>query len=140
MWGKLYDSVSGDIDGLLQKAAVLEKGAEAVNADYRTTVLEQLTQAYIDLGDLTGNTEYYAQAIQKLDEITDLGWDTYVTHNNIGILYQKLGNYELAVQEFKEMLLRYGEDYRIYKRLAFLELDIQSVKDNRNREYPLFLE
>ena len=89
---------------------------------------------------MTGNTEYYARAIQKLDEITDLGWDTYVTHNNIGILYQKLENYELAVQEFKEMLLLYGEDYRIYKRLAFLELDIQSVKDNRNREYALFLE
>ena len=140
MWGKLYDSASGDIDGLVQKAAVLEQGAGVVNADYRTTVLEQLTQAYIDLGDLTGNTEYYAQAIQKLDEITDLGWDTYVTHNNIGILYQKLGNYELAAQEFKEMLLLYGEDYRIYKRLAFLELDIQSVKDHRNREYALFLE
>lgn len=140
MWGKLYEGTDGDVDELLQKAVVLEEGVEEVNADYRAAVLEQLTQAYIDLGDVTGDTEYYARAIEKLDEITELGWDTYVTHNNIAILYQKLGNYELAEQEFKAMLLLYGEDYRIYKRLAFLELDIQSVKDNRNREYSLFLE
>lgn len=140
MWGKLYDSTDGDVDELLQKAVVLEEGAVEVNVDYQAAVLEQLIQAYIDLGDVTGDTEYYARAIGELDEITELGWDTYVTHNNIAILYQKLGNYELAEQEFKAMLLLYGEDYRIYKRLAFLELDIQLVKDNRNREYSLFLE
>ena len=125
---------------MLQKAVVLEEGAETVNADYQAAVLEQLTQAYIDLGDVTGDTAYYAQAIEKLDEITKLGWDTYVTHNNIAILYQKMGNYEFAKQELTEMLLLYGEDYRTYKRLAFLELAMQSVKDNRDREYSLFLE
>lgn len=140
MWGKLYDGSDGDIDELLQKAVVLEEGAETVNADYQAAVLEQLTQAYIDLGDVTGDTAYYAQAIEKLDEITKLGWDTYVTHNNIAILYQKMGNYEFAKQELTEMLLLYGEDYRTYKRLAFLELAMQSVKDNRDREYSLFLE
>lgn len=138
MWGKLYDNT--DVDALMQKAAVLEEGVVAVHTNYRAAVLEQLTQTYIDLGDLTGNGAYYMQAIQELQEIIELGWDTYVTHNNIGILYEKVGEYESAEQKFKEMLLSYGEDYRIYKRLAFLELDMQAAKENGDREYSLFQE
>ncbi|MDE6127888.1 MAG: protein kinase, partial [Lachnospiraceae bacterium] len=76
MWGKLNDGTDGDVDGLLQKVAVLEEGAEEVNVDYQAAVLEQLTQAYIDLGDFTGNIEYYTQAIEQLNEIIGLGWDT----------------------------------------------------------------
>mgnify|MGYP002290263459 FL=1 len=139
MWGKLYDAETPTEELLFQKAEVLTQAAEAVSEDNRAVVLEQLAQTYIDLGDLNGSRDVYLQAIDCLDQIAELGWDTYVTHNNIGILYQRIGEYEQAQQEFTSMLEKYGEDYRTYKRLAFLEIDKQSVKENRSRDYAQFL-
>lgn len=139
MWGKLYDAETSTEELLFQKAEVLTQAAEAVSEDNRAVVLEQLAQTYIDLGDLNGSRDVYLQAIDCLNQITELGWDTYVTHNNIGILYQRIGEYEQAQQEFTSMLEKYGEDYRTYKRLAFLEIDKQSVKENRSRDYTQFL-
>ena len=139
MWGKLYDAETPTEELLFQKAEVLTQAAEAVSEDNRAVVLEQLAQTYIDLGDLNGSGDVYLQAIDCLNQIAELGWDTYVTHNNIGILYQRIGEYEQAQQEFTSMLEKYGEDYRTYKRLAFLEIDKQSVKENRSRDYTQFL-
>lgn len=132
MWSALYDGNASEQE-LLRKAEVLEEGAKAVSRDNRAVILERLAQAYIDL-------EENKSAVESLQEIVELGWDTYITHNNIGILYEKMGDFEAAGQEFKEMLSSYGEDYRIYKRLAFLELDIQAAKDNSDRDYTCFLE
>ena len=139
MWGKLYDAETPTEELLFQKAEVLTQAAGAVSEDNRAVVLEQLAQTYIDLGDLNGSRDIYLQAIDCLNQIAELGWDTYVTHNNIGILYQRIGEYEQAQQEFSSMLEKYGEDYRTYKRLAFLEIDKQSVKENRSRDYTQFL-
>ncbi len=139
MWGKLYDAETPTEELLFQKAEVLTQAAEAVSEDNQAVVLEQLAQTYIDLGDLNGSRDVYLQAIDCLNQIAELGWDTYVTHNNIGILYQRIGEYEQAQQEFTSMLEKYGEDYRTYKRLAFLEIDKQSVKENRSRDYAQFL-
>lgn len=139
MWGKLYDAETPTEELLFQKAEVLTQAAETVSEDNRAVVLEQLAQTYIDLGDLNGSRDVYLQAIDCLNQIAELGWDTYVTHNNIGILYQRIGEYEQAQQEFTSMLEKYGEDYRTYKRLAFLEIDKQSVKENRSRDYTQFL-
>lgn len=103
-------------------------------------VLEQLAQGYIDLGDLTGDSAWHLEAVDCLQEVVKMGWDTYVTHSNIGILYEKAGEYELAGEEFSDMLTRFGEDYRIYKRMAFLEIDIQAAKENADRDYGRFAE
>lgn len=139
MWNALYDGSTTEQE-LLRKAEVLEEGTKAVSKGNKAMLLELLAQTFIDLGDLTQETEYYRSAVENLQEIAGLGWDTYITHNNIGILYEKIGEFEAAGKEFKEMLSSYGEDYRIYKRLAFLELDIQAAKDNSNRDYARFLE
>ncbi len=138
VWGKLYDEAPNE-EGLLQKTAVLSEGLEAVEGTDRAVILEQLAQGYIDLGALTLDNGYNLQAIGCLQEIVDSGWDSYVTHNNIGILYQTMGDYEQALQEFSHMLELYGEDYRTYKRLAFLEANIQSARENAERDYSQFV-
>lgn len=139
MWGALYDGSVTEAE-LRRKAEILAEGAEAVHKDNRAVILELLAQVYIDLGELTRDTEYDQRAIEQLQEIVGLGWDTYLTHNNIGILYEKIGAFEAAGQEYRNMLVLYGEDYRIYKRLAFLELDIQAARENGDRDYTQFLE
>ena len=139
MWSALYDESVTETE-LQRKAEILAEGAEVVHKDNRAVILELLAQTYIDLGELTQNVEYEQKAIEQLQEIVMLGWDTFLTHNNIGILYEEIGDFEAAGQEYRNMLVIYGEDYRIYKRLAFLELDIQAAKDNSDRDYTGFLE
>ncbi len=139
MWGKLYDE-NPDEKGLLKKVSVLKEGVNAVAESDRAVVLELLAQGYIDLGAMTGEDTYNLQALECFREITGLGWDTYLTHNNMGILYEMTGDYKAAEQEFFDMLHQYGENYRTYKRLAFLEIDIQSVKDTKDRNYEHFEE
>ncbi|MCM1539157.1 MAG: protein kinase [bacterium] len=139
MWSGIYDDTAAE-QGLLRKAEILTEGLDAVGKDNRAIILEQLAQTHIDLAELTQQAEYNRKAIENLQEIAALGWDTYLTHHNIGILYEKLGDYDAAGAEFENMLSVYGEDYRTYKRLAFLELDIQTAQDNSERDYMPFLE
>lgn len=146
MWSKLYinddydNGVSDSPDMIQKRIDVLEEAQGAVIADYKSMVLELLAQAYIDMGDATSNPSYYAKAVDRLDEIVQMGWDGYQTHTTIGILHEKLGEYDQAFDEFNQMLTDYGEDYRTYKRLALLELEIQNAKPNAERDYSAFKE
>lgn len=138
MWASLYDGSTAESE-LLHRAEILAEGADAVSKDNRAVILELLAQTYIDLGELARNGEYDRKAVECLQEVAALGWDTYLTHNNIGILCERIGDFEAAGQEYHSMLVLYGEDYRTYKRLAFLELNIQAAKDNGDRDYERFL-
>lgn len=140
MWAKLYATDSGSVEMLTQRTVVLEEANGAVASEYRAMILEQLAQAYIDLAGLTGERDTYLRAIECLNEIASLGWDTYITHTNIGILYESIGELVLAQEEYLNMLDDYGEDYRTYKRLAFLEISIQATRENQDRDYGTFLE
>ncbi|MGN0324735.1 MAG: protein kinase [Lachnospiraceae bacterium] len=140
MWAKLYDADPESAEMFAQKASILEEANHKVAAEYQAMILEQLAQAYIDLAGVTADQSVYRQAIDCLQEIVELGWDTYVTHTNIGILYETIDELALAEEEFLGMLDTYGEDYRTYKRLAFLEINIQGTKENQDRDYSTFLE
>lgn len=138
MWSRLYSSPE---EGTLnKKAEILETAYNEVAEAYQAMVLEQLAQTYIDLGDLTQNVAYYGKAIEDLNAIIQIGWGNYTTYNNIGILYEKMGSLELAYDVYSKMLENYGEDYRTYKRLAFLELEMQNEKDVSERNYLSFQE
>ena len=117
----------------------MKQAKNSVEAGYIPTVLERMAQSYINVGSLTENADDYAQAIECFKEIVDLGWDTYITHNNMGVLYERMGSYSEANRVYIQMLSKYGEDYRTYKRLAFLEAHIQSTKANRERDYAQFV-
>ena len=56
------------------------------------------------------------------------------------MLYEKQGQLEDAVQTVDKMRELYGEDYNIYKRYAFLEIDAQELLDNSARDYTRFAE
>lgn len=139
IWGKMYDE-NTDEEKLLKKVTVLTEGIEKIENADRIILLEQLAQTYIDLGLLTGSSTYNMEAIEYLKQIINLGWDTFLTHYNLGILYELIGEYTTASEEYSNMLTLYGEDYRIYKRLAFLEVDIQNDLENSQRDYGRFLD
>lgn len=136
MWSRLYDN--GEETDLIKKAEILKKAYDVVSETYHTMIIEQLAQIYIDLGDLTQDINYYEKAIKCLNEIIRLGWDSYITYNNIGILYEEMGMFDNAQDIFLKMISSYGEDYRTYKRLAFLEVDMQNEKEASERSYLSF--
>lgn len=64
----------------------------------------------------------------------------YDTACNITVLYQNMDDYANAQKKLQEMLKTYGEDYRTYKNLAFLEVAVQGKKAEDTRDYSKFQE
>ena len=54
------------------------------------------------------------------------------------ILHEKQKDLTEASEYLGTMLQKFGEDYNIYKRYAFLELDKQDLKANKERDYQAF--
>ena len=75
-----------------------------------------------------------------LTQIIDQGWGTFDTADTLAIQYEKQGEIEQARKTVDQMLETYGEDYRIYMRYAFLEIDTQELKENAQRDYSQFAE
>lgn len=124
---------------LKSQIALLEEMILSIAQEYTPALRERLVQAYLDASAYTEEPEYDRLAADTLEGLVSLNWDSYSTHNNLAILYQKLDEHGKAAEELNRMLEDYGEDYNIYKRFAFLELDIQSEKANEERDYAQFL-
>lgn len=124
---------------LKSQIALLEEMILSIAQEYTPALRERLVQAYLDASAYTEDPEYDRLAADTLEGLVSLNWDSYSTHNNLAILYQKLDEHGKAAEELNRMLEDYGEDYNIYKRFAFLELDIQSEKANEERDYAQFL-
>ena len=63
------------------------------------------------------------------------GYSTRQMAENIAILYQQTGDLAAAEAGLLKMTEDFPNDYRAYKRLAFLEADKQQRKENRERDY-----
>lgn len=119
---------------------VLLEAREELPAEEQLQVLERLASADIELADTTGKKEYREEAIEVLTQIIDQGWGTFDTADTLAIQYEKQGKIEQARKTVDQMLETYGEDYRIYMRYAFLEIDTQELKENAQRDYSQFAE
>lgn len=119
---------------------VLLEARKELPAEEQLQVLERLASADIELADTTGKKEYREEAIEVLTQIIDQGWGTFDTADTLAIQYEKQGEIEQARKTVDQMLETYGEDYRIYMRYAFLEIDTQELKENAQRDYSQFAE
>ena len=90
--------------------------------------------------ELTADAGYGESAVAVLQEVIDQGWGTYLTYNNIVILYQKMGQLEKAQAMLDQMLEMDSENYNTYKRMAFLEVEKQNQEENANRQYANFVQ
>lgn len=117
---------------------VLLEAKEVLPVENQMQILERLAQVDIDLADSSGNSQYRQEAIEVLGEILDQGWGTYDTYDTLAVLYEKEGELESSVQIVDTMLERFGEDYNIYMRYAFLEIDAQGRLENLSRDYTQF--
>ena len=132
----LYDAKGEDVS---QRTVLLEAKAELPMED-QMQILERLASIDIELADKSGNSDYRSEAIDSLLTVEAQGWATYDTYDTLTVLYEKQGQLEDAVQTVDKMRELYGEDYNIYKRYAFLEIDAQELLDNSARDYTRFAE
>lgn len=129
-----FKQIEENEENLLRAADWLEEGIEQVEEAEQVLLLEKLAQCYADLSELAGGS-YGEQALEVFETILDKGWGTTQTYFNMAILYQNHEQYEDAELILTKLLEEDDEDYRIYKRLAVLELDRQQSVDNSERDY-----
>ena len=125
--------------GLLKEQRnVLKEAEETIPVLNQMMILEELIQTDIYLADQYDDGRYREEAISVLHKVIKQGWDTYNTYNNLVILNEKQGHLDEAWHTLEKMLQLFGEDYNIYKRYAFLEIDRQELKNNALRDYSQF--
>ena len=135
----MLSELAKDSGNLSEERNVLQEAKEVLPVSRQMVILERLIQVDIDLSD-AGKTSYRNEAIELLQEVIDQGWDTYETYNNLVILNEKQGNLTEAQNALDTMKEQFGDDYNIEKRAAFLEIDKQEQKANKNRDYTAFAE
>ena len=127
-------------EGCMERVELLLAADEELPEQYENVILEELAQAYIDLANITGEKEPDLLAVSTLQKIIEKGWGSYLTHQNLVILYQKHQMFAEEQAQLDVMQDLYGEDYRIYKYRSLMEVAIQNEKDNSERSYETFRE
>ena len=118
----------------------LTGGLSDVGVEYRGYLVGLLAETYIQAFGLTEDEKYSDGAVKQLAEMIDSGWASYSTYNNIVILCTNSGRFADAEKYLGLMEERYKDNYNVYKRRAFLELEIQKEKDENERDFTKFAE
>ncbi len=107
-------------------------------------ILQDLIQADMDLADAAADEAeafvYRQEAIDTLLQVINNDWATFLTYNNLIVLYQREGDLAEAESTLQSIESAYASDYRWYKRAAFLEIAKQEVLTNETRDYSAFAE
>lgn len=138
MAGKCIDETSQGTEKESDKIELFEEARQKLPKENNIAVLEQLAQAYCDMAQETGETQYYQKAVQVFEQIQEQGMGSYDTDYNLAIIYQSIQEYSKAYEVLNNMLEKYGENYRTYKRLAFWEVAKQSLVANDQKSYLQF--
>ena len=132
---------SGDENIIMENISLLKQSLLELPQDMTMQLREYLAQVYIDLGEVSGKREYYAEAVKMLDEMKTLGWSNYQTEMNIAVLCDKIGN----TADCKRLLIEMSENpeyephyFTIFVRLAYCEASIQGEKEISERDYSEF--
>lgn len=124
--------------GQLKEArAVLQEARQQLAMQEQLNILERLVAVDLKLLNSDDPT-CLAEAITVSKEIIEQNWATYTTYNNLAILYQHQQESGKALEILDQMKQRFGEDYNLFKRYAFLEAQNQEQLDNNMRDYKQF--
>lgn len=98
---------------------------------------ERLADAYARKAeaDEANRQVYYQKALDRFLLLYENGYVTRQMIENIGIVYQALGEYDKAEEMYLSMSDQYPDSYISYKRLAYLEAEKQQNKKNDERDY-----
>jgi len=115
-------------DLVQDEIALLKDAIRELPANYLLLMKERLADAHARAGE-------YDAAVKMYEEIRKSGDISYQTWQNIGVLYQTMGDFKGAEAVYKEMLAAYPKDHRPPMRLAYLVLEEQNALPNDARDY-----
>ncbi|WP_078553049.1 protein kinase domain-containing protein [Bacillus alkalicellulosilyticus] len=145
----IYSSYKGQIEGantytieIVSTAFELLEtlGDEQLFFRYELDFEHKLAQAYhsraINANDQTEAREDYMKAIDHYYQLIELDVanleDVMV---RIGVIYQNMGEYSQAIEQFERTITQYPDSLDAYVRLVNLLLDIEQSKSEGNRNF-----
>lgn len=138
MAARSMENLDSSVQGKEEIIALLEQAKGTLPKEYNIGVLEKLAQVYSELGNMQGDSSYYEKAVAVLEQIENQGMEDYETEYNLSTLYQNMQEYGKAAEVLSKLKEDYGENYRTYKGLAFLEAAKQSAMPKESRNYEKF--
>lgn len=135
-----YQEVGGD--GIDEAVELLNSVLGGVDRGSRMVISDRLADIYSRKATLDPDNaeEYYKKAISIFEDLKSSGYATFLVNENIGILYENMGDISKAEEVFEQMLNEFSGRYEVYMRLAYLEIDRQQELDVADRDYHRFKE
>lgn len=140
MMSKAYENIDHSKNNYNQNLSSLEKAINELPMEYQEMILQRIAQVAINAATEYPDSGYEKKAIEALEMSIKNGNTSFTVYNNLILLYQRIKKFEEATSYIDEMMDKFPEDYRVYKRAAFLELDIQISMDDSKRDYEKFKE
>jgi tetratricopeptide (TPR) repeat protein len=117
---------------------VLDSALKDLSVGYQLQIIQSQVQNYIDAYQLAGNKSYLQNGIDLLQKSIANGYKDYNNYINLAYLFEQNGDFDQAKEILIDLTNNYPENYIAYKRLAYLEADIQSVTVASARDYTIF--
>jgi len=130
---RAYQRVPERID---ERIALMREAVTELSLSHQTLAIEQLADALVHAGQMGINSDAnFREAISLFQDLQLRGNRTYTVYQNIGLLYQELGDFDTARAVYTEMITLFPDRYEAPMRLAFLALAEQALLPNEEREY-----
>jgi len=140
-WGLSYESRPAyftDSSLISQNIAMLEEAVKNIKSAHNVVLYQQLAQAYRDMFALTGGGKYLTKAIDNLQHLADSNQASLNVYLDLAYLQEENGSYSQSRSTCMAAIEKYGENYLVYKQLAFLEVAIQGANPAQSRSYADF--
>ncbi|MDE7030448.1 MAG: protein kinase [Lachnospiraceae bacterium] len=120
-----------------EETALLEAARNQADAQAKMVITEYLADAYMRQGDMHPDqlASYNQKALALFQELMQSGYVTYQLQENMAVLYEENLDFTSAEAVLLKLADAYPDNYRVYKRLAFLEADRQQYLENQARNY-----
>lgn len=120
-----------------KEIALLEQYIGQFQGNGDVVVTEHLAEAYTRKAqEEDGEADsYWQKALSLFQSLYEQGYVTYQLQENMAILYENMDYFDEAENLLLQMTEQYPERYEIFKRLAYLEADLQQMKENEDRNY-----
>lgn len=126
-----------DSNRIDEEVSLLETARNQIDSHAKMVITEYLADAYMRQGDAHPDqvTAYNQKALSLFQELMQSGYVTYQLQENMAILYEENKDFGAAESVLIKLAEDYPDNYRIYKRLAFLEANRQQYLSNSQRNY-----
>ena len=125
-------------NGIKSAIDILDEALKSLPTGYQIQIMQSQVQNYIDAYQLTEDNSYAQNGIDLLQESIDNGWKDFSNYINLAFLYEQCKDYDNAREVLQSLITEYPDNYVSYKRMAYLEADIQKSLDVSKRDYTLF--